>query len=130
MGCAIGARAPLILIVDDHQDSREMIAAAVALGGYRTAMAASGAEALEAVARTPPALVLLDISMPGLDGFDVLSALRDEHGATRVPVVMLTAFQSGSVHEKAIRLGARAVLDKAKCDLDEVLAEIERHVVT
>ena len=82
-----------VLAVDDDDDILEIIRVNLELEGHEVLLARSGAEALELVRRQPPDLVLLDIMMPGIDGWDVLARLKSDHelGATTVPVLMLTA---------------------------------------
>jgi two-component system OmpR family response regulator len=67
---------PLILVVDDDPHIRQLLSFALAKAGMRTAEAADGEAALEAVAANPPALVILDINMPRMDGLEVCRRLR------------------------------------------------------
>jgi CheY-like chemotaxis protein len=81
-----------ILLVDDDPDIRHLATLSLArVGGYDVQAVGSGAEALEAARAEAPDLVLLDVQMTGLDGFETLDLLRAEPGLEAVPVVMLTA---------------------------------------
>ena len=82
-----------VLAVDDEPDILEIVKVNLELDGHEVVLARSGAEALELVRRQPPDLVLLDIMMPGIDGWDVLARLKSDPDlkAATVPVVMLTA---------------------------------------
>ena len=103
---AIGATAdsaPLALIVDDDPASRELFDVALRAEGYRTALAATGEEALEAARRLRPAVVLLDVFLPGKDGWQTLAELRAGPETRDIPVVMATF--SGD-RQKAFGLGA------------------------
>jgi CheY-like chemotaxis protein len=85
--------APPVLIVEDHADTREMVETLVRSEGYRVSTAAHGAEALESVAREAPCLILLDISMPVMDGPTFARRLRalPNPVIARTPIVVLTA---------------------------------------
>ncbi len=83
--------APLVLIVDDRPEARKLLSLHVADEGCQPVTAGGGLEALALAARQPPDLVLLDVLMPDLDGFEVCRRLRAEPATRRVPVVMLTA---------------------------------------
>ena len=82
-----------VLAVDDEPDILEIVKVNLELDGHDVVLARSGAEALELVRRQPPDLVVLDIMMPGIDGWDVLARLKSDPDlkAATVPVVMLTA---------------------------------------
>jgi adenylate cyclase len=82
---------PLILIVDDNADNREILEARLASQGYRTASAIDGEEALQAVRAVLPDLVLLDVMMPKLDGFEVTRQLRADPTLPYIPIVLVTA---------------------------------------
>jgi adenylate cyclase len=82
---------PLILIVDDNADNREILEARLANQGYRTASATDGEEALHAVRTLLPDLVLLDVMMPKLDGFEVTRQLRADSALPYIPIVLVTA---------------------------------------
>jgi CheY-like chemotaxis protein len=80
---------PAILVVDDDPDTREVVALALGLAGYTVSLAATGRDALDRITAQPPAVVLLDLAMPGMSGFEVLEVLRAEHPG--IPVVFMTA---------------------------------------
>jgi class 3 adenylate cyclase len=82
---------PLILIVDDNADNREILEARLANQGYRTASAIDGEEALYAVRTLLPDLVLLDVMMPKLDGFEVTRQLRADPALPYIPIILVTA---------------------------------------
>jgi CheY-like chemotaxis protein len=101
-----------ILVVDDDAAVRTSVCRLLRSGRYLTRAVVDGAEALSAMRAEPPALVLLDVSMPGLSGLDVLRAAGGDAALARVPIVMLTANQDSRTREQAERLGARAFLVK------------------
>jgi two-component system, OmpR family, response regulator len=102
-----------ILLVDDDPDIRQIAALSLRrIGQFEVRLAASGQEALEAAASDPPDLVLLDVSMPGMDGPATLDALRAIPAASRVPVVFFTATSSEAEVARLCALGAVAVIPK------------------
>ena len=80
-----------ILVVDDNADNVELLTKRLVAGGYRTCEAYDGEQALEAVAREEPDLVILDVMMPKLDGFEVCRRMKSEERTRQVPVILLTA---------------------------------------
>jgi signal transduction histidine kinase len=101
-----------ILVVDDAPQNRLLAEARLSTAGYRVSQADSGEAALAAFEREVPDLVLLDVRMPGLDGFDTLERLRAlPHGA-EVPVVFLTAFDDEETHRRALAAGVDDFLSK------------------
>ncbi len=109
--------APLALIVDDDPASRELFEVALRAEGYRTALATTGEEALEAARRLQPAVVLLDVFLPGKDGWQTLAELRAGATTRDIPVVMATF--SGD-RQKAFGLGA----------VDHLVKPIDRRALT
>ena len=82
---------PLLLIVDDQKDNRDILDARLTSQGYATAMAVDGEEALQQVTALVPDLVLLDVMMPKLDGFEVCRRLRADPERPFIPIVLVTA---------------------------------------
>ena len=93
-----------ILIVDDEARMRRVIADYLRIKGYETAEAADGVEALEKFAAEPPDLVLLDVMMPRMDGWEVCRRIR---ARSQVPVIMLTAKGEEEDELQGFSLGAR-----------------------
>jgi CheY-like chemotaxis protein/DNA-binding CsgD family transcriptional regulator len=83
-----------ILVVDDERDLADLVSINLDIAGYRTTVASDGSQALEAVARELPDLMLLDVMMPRLDGWGVLAALQEDERTRDLPVVMLTALSN------------------------------------
>jgi CheY-like chemotaxis protein len=102
-----------ILLVDDDPDIRQIAALSLRrIGQFDVRLASSGSEALELAAADPPDLVLLDVSMPGMDGPATLAALRAGPAASKVPVVFFTATSSEGEVARLCALGAVAVVPK------------------
>ena len=115
-------RAPKILVVDDLPQNVKLLDAVLSARGYRVVSAASGEEALEAVAEEQPDLVLLDVVLPGMDGYEVCRRLRDRPTTRFLPVVMITA-HGDQEKPKAIEAGADDFLVKPY-DQTELLARL------
>ncbi len=114
-----------ILIVDDVPVNVALMEKYVSGKGYETVSAASGAEALRLMAEQPPDLVLLDVVMPDMDGFEVCEALRRDPATEQIPVIMVTAHETESeAKARGLRSGANDYLTKP-VNRDELLARIE-----
>ncbi|MGE5199153.1 MAG: sigma-54-dependent transcriptional regulator, partial [Rhodospirillaceae bacterium] len=117
------AAKPLLLLVDDDAAFRTVMGAELSRSGYDVRTAASGEEALAACARIEPQIILLDLQMPGIDGLEVLKALRAQQAPGEV--VMLTGHGSIDTAIEAIRMGAFDYVSKP-CPLDELEIRIQR----
>lgn len=84
-------RAPLILIVDDVEDTREMYGLYLSNAGFRVATAVDGLDAIDKAFRLHPRVVVLDLAMPGLNGFEVATKLRSEPRMKGVSIIAVTA---------------------------------------
>ena len=101
------ASGPRILVVDDEEHITELLAMALGYQGFEVERASNGREALDAVGRRSPDLMVLDVMMPDLDGFEVARRLRrDEGAATRVPIIFLTAKDTTQDKVEGLRLGS------------------------
>ena len=111
---------PTILVVDDHSNVRTLVREYLGELGYRVVTAADGAEALAAVSRERVDLILLDIMMPNVDGFEFLHVYRREH---HVPIIMLTARLAEADKVAALELGADDYVTKP-FGMQELVARI------
>jgi class 3 adenylate cyclase len=112
-----------ILVVDDTPSNVKLLADVLGAKGYAVVTAASGAEALEAIERERPDLVLLDVMMPGMSGYDVCRKIRANPATTMLPVVMVTALDPGQERVKGIDAGADDFLTKP-IHQPEILARV------
>jgi CheY-like chemotaxis protein len=101
-----------ILVVDDDPSVRRLLSVQLGLAGYEVHIAENGPAALLAIGRDAPDLVVLDVMMPDLDGWQVLRALRAEPRYQFLPVLMLTAKVQPSDVQLSYDLGASAVIGK------------------
>ena len=94
---------PLILVVDDEEPMLKLLSANLLVAGYDAVVASDGETALSLLEEQKPDLVILDINMPGLDGFQVLEMIRERSG---VPVIMLTGKDDVYCIKNALHIGA------------------------
>ena len=101
-----------ILAVDDNLVNLKVVSATLEKGGYTVETAQSGPKALEMVDRFRPDLILLDINMPDMDGYEVCRRLRKKQSTTAIPVIMLTANDTLEEKIKGFEAGADDYLTK------------------
>jgi CheY-like chemotaxis protein len=121
-----GAGAPAsILVVDDDPTMRRLISIVLTQAGYRVAEAGDGLEALASVERQPPAGILLDVMMPGLDGLEVCRRLKGDPATAAIPVVLVTALGDASHRREGLEAGADEFMAKP-VNVSDLLAVVER----
>ena len=101
-----------ILIVDDEERNRKLLDVLMKAEGYRTVAAVRGQEALDIAARDKPDLILLDMMMPGMDGFEVARALKNHPETSEIPLVVVTSLDDPASRQRALAAGADKVLTK------------------
>jgi signal transduction histidine kinase len=101
-----------ILIVDDERKSRRLLEALLLPEGYLTQSAASGEEALTLIAQRAPDLILLDVMMPGMNGYEVASVLKANPAVSNIPIIMLTALTDRGTRLAGLEAGAEDFLTK------------------
>jgi PAS domain S-box-containing protein len=116
-----------LLVVDDNEANRDALSRRLGLKGYNVTVAASGDDALTRVMTDVYDLILLDVEMPGMSGFEVLSRVRERHSSTNLPVIMVTARTDGTDIVEAFRLGANDYVTKP-IDFPVALARIGTHL--
>ena len=102
----------LVLVVEDEEDLRNLVVDILMDAGYDVAEAEHGGVALEKARSEKPDIILLDVMMPVMDGFEVLTKLRDNPATQATPVIMVTAFPPAKGELRAWRLGARHYIRK------------------
>jgi two-component system response regulator MprA len=118
-------RVPVVLVVDDEEDIRMVLQARLETAGYEVRTAINGMEALDQIRSSPPDLVILDVMLPGIDGFGVCAMIKRDQRYSRIPVILLTARSQPQDRATGAALGADAHLLKP-FRADELLAEVRR----
>jgi CheY-like chemotaxis protein len=116
---------PLILLVDDFDDALEIYSTYLTYKGYQVEVAINGAEAIMRAEQRPPALILMDLSMPILDGTGALKQLRSDPRFASTPIVALTAHALDEQRRFALAAGFDAVIAKPCLPDDLVAAVVE-----
>ncbi len=112
-----------LLIADDDEEMRRYLQQTLGQD-YRIILCADGAEALEKTIRHQPDLVISDISMPKVDGFELLTRLKNNSATTHIPIILLTSLKEHETKIAGLQKGADAYLEKP-FDLDELLARVQ-----
>jgi excisionase family DNA binding protein len=106
------ARGPLVLVVDDDPQVREVVRLNLEIEGYSVKEAANAEEGLAAVAEDAPDLILLDVMMPQVDGWEMLRRVQEQHGIGSIPVVMFSGQLEHSARSEAEERGAQGFVGK------------------
>ena len=107
-----GARQARILVVDDEPNNRLLLEVMLEPDGYAVVTAAGGEEALAMIAQNPPDLVVLDVMMPGMDGYQVAARIKSETATRHIPIIMLTALNDRNSMMHGLNAGAEEFLAK------------------
>src|SRR6058998_875691 len=106
------ARGPLVLVVDDDPQVRELVRVNLEMEGYSVREAANAEEGLSAVEDDAPDLILLDVMMPQVDGWEMLRRVQERHGIGSIPVVMFSGQLDASSEVQAAARGAQGFIGK------------------
>lgn len=101
-----------VLVVEDEADSMELVQGLLTYYGIHSVGAASGEEALAVLEQMTPNLIILDLALPGLDGWGVLAKVKEDRTLSKVPCVAITAFHTPELAEQAIGAGFTAYFAK------------------
>jgi CheY-like chemotaxis protein len=116
---------PLILVVDDYQDAREMYAEYLQYSGFRVAEAKNGNEAVTQARSLKPDLILMDLSLPGMDGWEATRVLKADEATRHIPIVALTGHALAGASEGARKAGCDSFVTKP-CLPDDLVVEVRR----
>jgi putative two-component system response regulator len=116
-----------ILVVDDDPAVQRMIRRILGRAGYNVLLANGGQEAFDKIAANLPDLIMLDLSMPMLDGFEVATHLKSQSETREIPIILITGLDSSQNHVKALDAGANDFLSKT-AEPEEILARIRSHL--
>jgi CheY-like chemotaxis protein len=118
-------KSPLVLVVEDYQDAREMYAAYLQFSGYRVAEATNGLEAIERATELMPDIILMDLALPKMDGWEATRRLKLDERTRHIPIVALTGHALAGHAEGARQAGCDSFVTKP-CLPDALVAEIKR----
>jgi chemosensory pili system protein ChpA (sensor histidine kinase/response regulator) len=119
-------RIPVVLVVDDSITVRRVTQRLLVREGYKVSLAADGLQALEKLAQEVPTLVVSDIEMPRMDGFDLVRNIRVDAKLAHLPVVMITSRMGEKHRDHAMSLGANHYLGKPYSE-EELLSLVRRY---
>jgi len=115
----------LVLVVEDYEDAREMYSAYLQFSGYRVAEATNGLEAIEKTLELLPDIILMDLALPKMDGWEATRRLKTDERTKHIPIVALTGHALAGYAEGARQAGCDAFVTKP-CLPDALVEEIER----
>jgi two-component system, cell cycle response regulator DivK len=118
-------QSPLILVVDDNLDAREMYSMYLEYEGFRVLEAENGEQAVEKTREALPSLVLMDASMPRMDGWDAVRLLKNDPKTRGIPILMLTGHAYDEHRTRAAEVGADGFLAKPVLP-DDLAREVRR----
>ena len=118
---------PLVLVVDDFEDNREMFAEYLELSGFQVAQAVSGREAIERATQLVPDVILMDLSLPELDGWEATRRIKADARTGHVPVIALSGHALADHAREAKEAGCDAFLTKP-CLPETLVAEVRRQL--
>jgi two-component system chemotaxis sensor kinase CheA len=121
-------RPPTVLIVDDSLTTRTLEKSILEAHGYQVRLAVDGIEALDRLRDGPADLVITDIQMPRMDGFQLLEEMKRDQRLARLPVIVVTSRERREDQERGLALGADAYVVKKKFDHEELLATIRQMI--
>ena len=123
MSATDGGRTPTILVADDEEDLRELVSYRLTRSGYEVISAVDGEDALRVARERVPDLIVLDVMMPKLDGYELTRQLRAEESLHAIPVILLTARSQESDVSRGFEVGADDYLKKP-FNPDELVARV------
>ena len=116
---------PTVLVVEDFEDNRFMIRRLLEMSGYRVVEAVNGQQAVETAGRERPDIILMDLSLPMLDGLAATRRIREQGGHSRVPIVAVSAHDSADFHAEALAAGCDEYVTKP-IDFDHLVQLLNR----
>jgi two-component system, cell cycle response regulator DivK len=116
---------PKVLVVDDYPDAREMYAEYLQYSGFDVIEAGNGIEALERAADSSPDIILMDLSLPVMDGWEATRRLKADKSTADIPIVALTGHALAGIHEGAKNAGCDAFVTKP-CLPEDLVKEIRK----
>src|SRR5215204_2445102 len=116
---------PTVLVVEDFEDNRFMMRRLLEMSGYRVVEAVNGNQAVESAATENPDIILMDLSLPQLDGLAATRRIRAREGLRKVPIVAVSAHDSADFHAEALAAGCNEYVTKP-IDFDQLVQLLDR----
>ncbi len=113
-----------ILVIEDDKFLRELISRKIVSEGYDVAEAVDGKKGIEGVNKEKPDLILLDLILPEVDGFEVLAKIKSNPSSSQIPVIILSNLGRKEDIEKGLKMGAADYLIKARFTPDEIIEKV------
>jgi two-component system cell cycle response regulator DivK len=118
-----------VLVIEDNEQNMYLCTYILESRGHRVIQAGTGSDGLTAARREMPDLIILDIQLPGMDGYAVARALKKDPATRLIPVVAVTSYAMAGDRERVLEAGCEGYIEKP-IDPETFLAEIERHLRT
>jgi CheY-like chemotaxis protein len=122
-------RGPLVLVVDDYRDAREMYAQYLEASGFRVAEAPTGFEAVRIARELQPDCILMDLALPGIDGWEATRQIKADGTTSRIPIIAITGHTSELASRDARAAGCAAFVIKPALP-DAVVSEVRKVMVS
>ena len=116
-----------ILYVEDASEQRDLIAMFLEMNGYQVEVANDGIEGLDRARKSKPDLILLDLGMPKMDGYQMMEILRADESLKDIPIVVISAWTASTHRDRAKAAGAKAFITKP-FELTHVLKTVQKYV--
>ena len=120
-----GGSRPVVLVVEDFEDNRFMMRRLLEMSGYQVVEAVNGNQAVERAAADHPDIILMDLSLPMLDGLAATRRIRAHDGLSKVPIVAVSAHDSADFHAEALAAGCNEYVTKP-IDFDQLVQLLDR----
>src|SRR3569832_1795092 len=117
----------IVLVVDDNQDAINILSAILKKAGYLVGVAKDGQEALQKLNSDIPSLILLDVMMPKMDGYEVCKAIKTNPAVSQIPILMISAKTDGVSQKRGLELGAADYLKKP-IQPNEILRKVKLYL--
>lgn len=117
----------LVLLIEDNEQNRYLATFLLEKSGYAVVAASDGTQGIDLAERLRPRMILLDIQLPGMDGYAVARALREKPALHDVPIVAVTSYAMAGDREKTIAAGCNGYMEKP-INPETFVSEIERHL--
>jgi len=118
---------PTVLVIEDNEQNLYLVTFLLENAGYEVTQARNGREGIELAGRVTPVLILLDIQLPGMDGYAVAHALRSNPSLAGVPIVAVTSYAMVGDRERALAAGCSGYIEKP-INPETFMADVQHHL--